>query len=99
VTLFGSFARGEARADSDIDVLIVRRTGIADDDPSWADLVGKFKDVVRALTGNLVNLVEADENEISRLLRSRRPLWRAVSKAGAVLASEPNHPEGGPTDA
>lgn len=89
VTLFGSLARGDAGADSDIDMLIVRARGVAEDDDQWTELLAMFTDRVRERTGNPMNIVEVSESEIGQLLRSRRTLWGDVRAEGRTLAGEP----------
>jgi predicted nucleotidyltransferase len=62
--LFGSIVRGEARSDSDIDILVE----IGRDDISLLDFVGLKLDLEEAL-GNKVDLVEY--STIKPLLRER----------------------------
>lgn len=88
VTLFGSFARGEARTSSDIDVLVVRAVGTPEDDEEWSELLGTFTDGARDRTGNPVNIVEVGESEVGRLLRSRRPVWKNLLTDGLKIAGE-----------
>ncbi len=85
LALFGSFARGEARADSDIDVLVVRPARIAEDDGEWNDAVGRWADQARIITGNAVNLIQADEDELPKLLRRRGSVWQALAADAVVL--------------
>lgn len=89
VTLFGSFARGQARTGSDIDVLVVRGVRTPEDDEEWSELLGTFMDRARERTGNPVNIVEVGESEVGRLLRSRRPVWRDLLADGVKVAGEP----------
>lgn len=88
LALFGSFARGEARADSDIDVLIVRPTHVAESDPTWSDTVGRWSNRARRITGNPVNLLEAGEAELPRLLKRRGSLWEELSRDAVVLSGK-----------
>jgi predicted nucleotidyltransferase len=95
LALFGSFARGEARADSDIDVLVVRPAHVAEDDAVWTDAVGRWADRARTVAGNPVNLIEAAEDELPKLLNRRGSLWQALAQdavvlVGAALTSLPN---------
>lgn len=89
VTLFGSLTRGDARAASDIDVLVVRAAGVDEDDDRWTERLAAFTDRVRERTGNPVNILQVSESEIGRLLRSHRPLWTDLSAEGVTLAGEP----------
>ena len=89
VIVFGSFARGEADADSDLDVVFVRPHGVSDDDEHWAAAVEDWRRFARHLTGNRVEVLEATEDDISRLLRSRKPLWVDVARDGVVVHGAP----------
>lgn len=83
VVVFGSLARGEADEGSDVDVLIVRPEGIDDDD--WSASVGQWRRSARLLTGNRVEVLEADASEVGRLLRSHKPLWKDIVQDGVVV--------------
>ncbi len=85
IVVFGSLARGEADARSDIDVLIVRPAAIAGEDEAWADSVEELRAALRAKTGNTVEVLEAGSNEVERLLASDRPLWRDIRRDGLVV--------------
>jgi predicted nucleotidyltransferase len=85
LAIFGSFARGEARADSDIDVLVVRPDSVAEDDGAWTETVGRWTDRARTIAGNAVNLIQADEGELPKLLKRRGSLWRALADDAVVL--------------
>lgn len=74
VWLFGSAARGEGAADSDIDVLLVRPDNLDLEDDSWTVQVEQFVDDVTAWTGNPCAVVEYSETEFAELLSSRRRL-------------------------
>jgi predicted nucleotidyltransferase len=88
LAIFGSFARGEARPDSDIDVLVVRPDSAAEDDTTWTDAVGRWADQARTIAGNAVNLIQADEGEVPRLLKRRGSLWQAVADDAVVLVGD-----------
>ena len=82
VTLFGSFARGDDDAASDIDVVVVRPTAIGEDDPTWAESIARWEAHVRRISGNAVNRIEVAEDEVAKLMKSRRPLWQAIRREG-----------------
>lgn len=88
VVLFGSAASGEARADSDIDVLLVRPSDDTDEG-AWTTAVMKWVSRVREFSGNSVNVVEEAERDIPALLRSRRSLWETIRTRGVLLAGKP----------
>jgi hypothetical protein len=89
VILFGSFARGDDDADSDIDVLLVRPAATDADDPAWLDSVASWEAHVTRRSGNPVNRLEVGEDEAAKLVRSRRPLWRSIREEGLTLRGRP----------
>jgi predicted nucleotidyltransferase len=85
VIVFGSFARGEADSESDLDLVVVRDVQIAEDDDRWGSATDHFRQLVKRLTGNPVEIVETDTSQIAGLLRTRKPLWRDVRRDGVVV--------------
>ena len=85
VVVFGSFARGEADRDSDLDVAVVRPATIEEDDDHWRASVDRWLEQARRLTGNAVELLEVTDEEVRRLLRSPKPLWLDVQRDGIVV--------------
>jgi predicted nucleotidyltransferase len=82
--VFGSFARGDAGAHSDVDVLAIRppaatRHGL----DSWTDSLGRWADRASRALGNPV---EASADEIPALLKQRAPsMWSGIVAEGLVL--------------
>jgi len=58
---------------------------IAEDDDRWGSATDHFRQLVKRLTGNPVEIVETDTSQIAGLLRSRKPLWRDVRRDGVVV--------------
>lgn len=85
VVVFGSFARGEAVGESDLDLVLVRPDVVGEDDAGWRAGVEAWIDRVRRFTGNRVELLEVAEQDAARLLRSRKPLWLDVRRDGIVV--------------
>ncbi len=83
--IFGSFARGEARVASDLDVLVVRPTGVSADDQQWIDALGKWEMTARRIVGNPINMLVVSVDEVPGLLRRRRGPWRAIAREGILL--------------
>jgi predicted nucleotidyltransferase len=85
VIVFGSFARGDADGDSDLDVVIVRPADIDDSDAAWSEsIVTLNQDLARAV-GNPVNILEVGANELERRIRSHSELWRSIRNEGIVV--------------
>lgn len=79
--LFGSFARGTADAESDIDVLLVRPEALVDgDDVAWLEQVGRLDQHISAWTGNAAQIIDLTPATLSQMARDADPLvdsWRA----------------------
>jgi hypothetical protein len=85
VIVFGSFARGEAEADSDLDVLFVQPKGMNGDDYRWSAAVEGWRQFAHRLTGNRVEVVETSESSVGRFLRSHKTLWADIVRDGVVV--------------
>ncbi len=83
--VFGSFARGQATAESDLDVLVVRHAAMAADDEAWLDGLGAFEQAARHVGGNPVDLLVVGADEVATLLSSESGPWRAIVSEGVVL--------------
>jgi predicted nucleotidyltransferase len=83
--MFGSFARGEAHENSDIDVLAVPPPEAQGDDGRWTVALGRWTDQAARIAGNPVNLLEATMEELPRLIRREREPWRTIVEEGVVL--------------
>ena len=51
--------------------------------------VETWRQDVRRLSGNAVEIVEVGEGEIGRLLRGRRPMWKDVLRDAVVVYGAP----------
>jgi DNA-binding transcriptional ArsR family regulator len=85
VIVFGSFARGEADVDSDIDTVLVRPAGVDESDESWSESVEQWRASVRRVSGNRVEVLEVGSDEVVSLLNSRRQVWRDIRRDGLVV--------------
>jgi predicted nucleotidyltransferase len=85
VIIFGSFARAEADADSDIDTLLVRPGGVSESDDAWYASVRQWIDRVGEVSGNRVEVLEVDEDEVPARLRSGRSVWQDIERDGLII--------------
>ncbi len=85
VIVFGSFARGEADAESDIDAVFVRPVGVEESDEAWAESVELWRSQIHQISGNPVEVLEVGSEEIDARLSSRRPVWRDIRREGIVI--------------
>jgi predicted nucleotidyltransferase/HEPN domain-containing protein len=85
VAVYGSFARRQARADSDIDVLVVRPTGTDEEDERWRSTVGQIRATARRLSGNRVEIMEVAQDEVRDVVHSSRPLWQSIAREARLV--------------
>lgn len=83
--IFGSFARGEADAESDIDTLMIRPSGVGESDDAWSASVQQWIDRVGEVSGNRVEVLEVDEDEVPARLRSGRSVWQDIERDGLII--------------
>jgi len=88
-SLFGSAARGDGDASSDIDVLIVRPDDLDVDDEEWRGALEHLAERICRWTGNHAGVVEISEVELPSL-RRRHPAVVDEVRADAIdLIGEP----------
>lgn len=79
--LFGSFARGTADSDSDIDVLLVRPPALGDvEEADWLKQLNRLDRQIRAWTGNAAQIIDLTPATLGQMARQTDPLvdsWRA----------------------
>jgi len=63
--MFGSAARGDADADSDIDLLIVRPDSVDDGNQTWLQQVAQISEHVHDWTGNSCEVLELSVTELN----------------------------------
>ena len=85
VVVFGSFARREAVADSDIDLVVVRPPDIDEDDEAWSRSIEQWRSSVRRLTGNPVEVLEVSADDVADRLAGRSQLWTEIRRDGRVV--------------
>lgn len=79
--LFGSAARGQAGPDSDLDLLVVRSTGVSEDSTAWTEQLATLERSATAWTGNDARIVELAEGELGQA----KPLLDRVLEDGVEL--------------
>lgn len=92
VSMFGSAARGEGDASSDIDLFIVRPKGVEGEEPRWRGQLDHLARQVERWTGNRAGIAEASEEEIARLRGEEPPIVAelrsdAITIAGTEVAA------------
>ena len=88
VVTFGSFARGDSEPDSDIDVIVVRPTGIDADDDRWTHTIEQWRATVSRVAGTTVEILEVDTDAVVAKLSGGTQLWRDVHRDGQVVFGE-----------
>lgn len=73
-SVFGSTARGDGSAHSDIDIFLVRPDALDLEDPEWSRQVDELAEAVSRWTGNRAGISQVSEKELSRLRRERPPV-------------------------
>jgi predicted nucleotidyltransferase len=87
--LFGSVARGDGNADSDVDVLLVRPDGVADDSEPWATAVFELCQQIRRWTGNDASALQADTSELIGMVARGAPIVESLTEDAIDLAGVP----------
>ncbi|GAB3603571.1 hypothetical protein GCM10027586_06660 [Kineococcus gypseus] len=88
VVVFGSWARGEAGPDSDLDLLLVRRDAV-DVDGAWGEQVHATGQAVEVLTGNAVQFVQVTLSQLVTAVHEDQPLIRGLRQDARVLVGPP----------
>lgn len=80
--LFGSAVRIDIRADSDVDLLVIRPKDVELDDELWAEQLDQLRELAHNWTGNRTNVLELGEGEIARGVQDEDPVLVAINKEG-----------------
>lgn len=86
LVMFGSAARRDGDADSDVDLLLVRSDDIDADDETWAKQRHQLAQSIERRTGNAVQVVELSTAELAQAVRRKEPLISQLRADGIVLA-------------
>lgn len=87
--LFGSAARGDGDATSDIDIFIVRPPETGEDDPEWREQLDSLAEEVMRWTGNHAGLAEISAEQLGSM-RERRPPIADELDADAIRLAGPD---------
>lgn len=85
-SLYGSFARGDGDASSDIDVLLIRPNGMDEDEQPWGSLGDTLRDRIQAWTGNRCHVFELDLARLTEHVRRSDPLVDSWIRDSVPLA-------------
>lgn len=88
--MFGSAARGAMHVDSDIDVIIIRPSGVSADGSSWQGQTSTLRERLTAWTGNDTRILEFDAGEAQELHENEGVL-RAAQAEGVWLFGPRNY--------
>lgn len=87
-TVFGSFARGDGTAASDIDLLVVRPDDL-DDEAGWDRQLAELTAGVQRWSGNPLRAVVLSERELGDQLAAREAYLEAAASEGITVAGTP----------
>jgi len=85
-SLFGSAARGDGDASSDIDLFIVRPEKIDEDDATWQSQLDGLAEGVRRWTGNHAGIAELSRKQLASLRKRRPPILKELDADAITLA-------------
>jgi predicted nucleotidyltransferase len=85
-SIFGSTARGDGDASSDIDLLVVRPDSVDSENPAWRDQLHQLAVAIERWTGNHAGISEAGEDELLGLASERRPIIDELEQAAITVA-------------
>lgn len=86
--LFGSAARGEAGADSDLDLLVIRPSAVDPDDDRWRAQLTELAERATAWSGNDARVLEYGEEELD--FREPEPVLAQALHEGLALHGRPS---------
>lgn len=86
---FGSFARGEGDEDSDVDLLLVRPSDVAELDDTWDRQREALRDLVQRATGNDCQILDIDLPRLLRHVDLGDPLVSNWQHDGVLLSGIP----------
>jgi predicted nucleotidyltransferase len=91
VVVYGSVARGEATAASDVDILVVRPDPFEPDESGWQRQIADLSDRVLRWTGRRASVVELSTRELGDGLANREPFLVEADRDGWLIAGAALH--------
>lgn len=84
--VFGSAARGDGNAGSDIDLLVVRPDLVSADDPQWRHSLDGLADSVTTWSGNDCQILEYSQADLAELVDAGESLVEELNREAIVVA-------------
>lgn len=88
-SVFGSTARGDGDAESDIDLFVVRPDNVSPENPTWRQQLEDLGDAVKRWSGNHAGISEVDAADVARLVAENPPIVSDLRADAVELAGEP----------
>ena len=89
VVIYGSIAREEATAGSDLDVLVVRPHTTEPDDPTWQLQLAELAHRLQLWSGRRASIIEMSRSEAAQGLADREPFLVEADRDGWLIAGSP----------
>jgi hypothetical protein len=86
--LYGSVARGEATADSDVDLLVIGADGLDPDSEAWAAQVDGLERLVRRWTGNPLQTVTVTRAHLARMAAAQAVIVDEWERDARTIAGQ-----------